>query len=266
MNRYFLILVVWISVSCEKDPVIVEDVEPYNIAEYLSRVNPDKISNTLWAHAGNHPAFEPVTDQQAIHIRMHLPQDFQNVQLYVNDSVEHRDRMELYLLQDKDVHYTDGQIFGRFAIKKTQDNRSRMAIVSLETIDSVYYSAPLLLRGNNTATDTKNVSKISIETTPGGRAYINWSGAGLDEPWRNLVELTDQTGEVFCAVETDDLSFLFHDLRNVTQNFTPSLRDPRLIDRQIYSVAIYRNDNQGWMRNYRIVEFEADSARIQRFD
>ena len=118
MNRYFLILVVWISVSCEKDPVIVEDVEPYNIAEYLSRVNQDKISNTLWAHAGNHPAFEPVTDQQAIHIRMHLPQDFQNVQLYVNDSVEHRDRMELYLLQDKDVHYTDGQIFGRFAIKK----------------------------------------------------------------------------------------------------------------------------------------------------
>jgi hypothetical protein len=52
----------------------------------------------------------------------------------------------------------------------------------------------------------------------------------------------------------------------VTRNFTPELRDPRLIEGQVYSITIYRNDNQGWMRNYRLLEFEADSRRIQEFD
>lgn len=266
MQRFLFIVIVCLFASCEKDLVLTQDIEAGNLADYLARVNPEKTSNTLWAHAGNHPFFERTIDEQTVHIRMHLPDEYSNVQLFISDSINYPDSLKLFSRIDKDVLHKNGDLFGLFAIKETQDNRSRLAIVSIESSDSTYLSSPILLRANNKATNTKNTSGISIETTPGGRAYVNWNGAGIDEPWKNLVELRDQTGAVFCAVETNNLSFLFHDLRNVTRNFKPELRDPRLIEGQVYSITIYRNDNQGWMRNYRLLEFEADSRRIQEFD
>ena len=265
MRHLIIILGLFVFTSCEKDPEIVNELEPSNLADYLSRIEEGKVSYRLWAHAGNHPSFERITDQKAVHIRMFLPNGYERVKLFISDSASYPDSLELFYSMDKELTEQSDNLFGLFALKETA-SRSRLAMVSVETPDSVYLSSPILLRVNNSATNTKNASDVWIETTAGGRAYINWNGAGIDEPWKNLVEIRDQTGEVFCAVETNNLSFLFHDLRNVSRDFTPALRDPRLIEGQHYSLTIYRNDNQGWMRNYRKVEFEADSTLIQQFE
>lgn len=81
----------------------------------------------------------------------------------------------------------------------------------------------------------------------------------------NLILISDRTGKVFCGAQTNNDEFLFYNLRNVVQNFTPNLFDPRLVLGESYRLRIYSTDNSGWMRNYRSVLFEADTLSVQTF-
>lgn len=266
MNKLTLIIGIFLLLSCEKDPTVSTPTSPSQLAEYIGYFNSEKTTNNVWLHAGNHPAFERETDQRQIHIRVSLPINASDIQLHICDSVQYQDSLELFRTSNQEVQIESGGLFGKFAIKYTNDNRPRLARVSFLAGDSLYISPSIVLRSDIQSTNTKFITDLEIETTSGGRAYINWSGAGIDEPWKNLVIIKDQTGIPFCAVETDNLSFLFHNLRNVTKNFTPTLSDARLQEGQAYSLAIYRNDNAGWMRNFIEVGFVADSTKTQIFN
>ncbi|GAB5539995.1 MAG: hypothetical protein Salg2KO_20980 [Salibacteraceae bacterium] len=266
MIRILVISVLVLTlVGCEKDdPINLNAPNP----DLQSRIDASKTSHlvdTIYAHAGNHPAFEKETDQYYLHLRYWSHPNASKLKVYRSDSILNPDQFEFYREIDITTEPVPSGIFNRVLMKEQPEAEDFLVRIAFEHEDTLFITQATRIRANEESKDTKNVRDIQVETTPKGRAYFSWVGAGTASG-NNLIELQDPTGNTFCSVVTTDPNFLFHNLRNALIDFTPALFDPRLVHGEEYHVQIYMTDNSGWMRNFRSFSFTADSNRIVQID
>tara|TARA_B100000902_G_C27273205_1_gene897434 strand:- start:975 stop:1751 length:777 start_codon:yes stop_codon:yes gene_type:complete len=250
--------------GCEKDPEISPSPTLENLESVLLQ-NDKVLIDTIYAHAGNHPNFERETDQYDVHLRFQSRNNMTSVMIYINDSIANPDSLALFQKVDLIMEPEFQGLFTNILLKQEQQNEDFFIRVLYTANDTVFLTRTVRIRTAQESTDTKNVRGISIETTPGGRAFFDWTGSSVASD-DNLIEIADATGKTFCAMVTSDPTFLFHNLRNVTHDFTPELFAPRLVQGESFNVNIYMTDNTGWMRNYRNFSFTADSTKKEFFE
>lgn len=252
--------------SCQKDAVIPTTTSE-TLSDYFSFNSKSyhNVSLSVWAQAGNHPDFHPSSKDKPILIRYYHPKGATKAALFISDSIDHPYTHEWYRQSRQSRSLESGGIFSTFSLSNVKDNRPRLIRIAYVFEDSLFLSPHISIRPDQFSTNTKNASNVSVTTTATGQAYFEWNGS-FDAAGSNLVMLTNSAGTRFCAVETTDASFIFHNLRNVATDFTPELYDPKLLEGQSYILEIFMTDNSGWMRNYRSVEFKMDSTISQTFD
>ena len=250
--------------GCQKDPIIDPSPTPEHLESVLLQ-NDKVLIDTIYAHAGNHPNFERETDQYDVHLRFQSHDNMTNVKIYRNDSIAYPDSLALFQKVDLKTEPEFQGLFTNILLKQQQQNEDFLIRVLYTANDTAFLTRTVRVRTAQESTDTKNVRDISVETTPGGRAFFDWAGSSVASD-DNLIEMADATGKTFCAVVTSDPAFLFHNHRNVTHDFTPEIFAPRLVQGESYDVNIYMTDNIGWMRNYRNFSFVADSTKSEFFE
>jgi hypothetical protein len=266
LSRIISILLLFVLlISCEKDGPIPSSYPAKTLQDYYDLNVSGDVSIDVWIHAGNHPSFTNRVADDPVLIRFFRPEEASNITLFINDSIKFPDSLALYRQSNQEFETEAGGLFGTFRLSYPKSNHARLVRIGMKQNDSILISDPITIRPNEFSTNTKNASNVSVETTADGRASFEWNGS-FDGAGNNLVMLTNSGGSRFCAVETTDGSFLFHNLRNVATDFTPDLYDPRLKEGQSYTLEIFMTDNAGWMRNYRSVDFKMDSTTIQSFD
>lgn len=252
--RWFLtILVAGLLLACEKDPAVPVAEGPPSLFTWLAGFPAKAVSHRAVAHAGNHPAFERETDAFPVHILFHAPRSAHSFVYFESDSTQYPDSLQYYRQKALDFELMQNGLLGRFL--RTQPKRNVLARIGYQLGDSVFVSGAVMIRGQ-AATPTASIVTVNVKVSETGRASFNW--LGLD-PFAvsYLVLLEDRTGEAFCGVYTNSRSFMFYDLRNVTHNLTPELYDPLLVAGEEYTIGVYAMDEQGWIRNFRRIQFVA---------
>jgi hypothetical protein len=260
-----ILLLIALLSSCKKDSAIPSSHPAKTLRDYYELNVSGDVSNDVWTHAGNHPAFAQSVADDPVLIRFYKPENATDFTLFICDSINYPDSFELFRLSNQAYTTESAGLFGNFTLSYPKHNHARLVRICMHRNDSILISDPVTIRSDIFATNTKNASNLNITTTASGQPYFEWNGS-FDGAGSNLVMLTNSAGTRFCAVETTDGSFIFHNLRNVATDFTPELYDPKLLEGQSYTLEIFMTDNSGWMRNYRSVEFKMDSTISQTFD
>lgn len=257
-----LCTLLWLFTACEKDPSIDLSADTSTLSYLHSQFASEKVSEHVLLQAGNHPSFERETDDKEVHLLLYLPEGAHSYRYFENDSIQYPDSLKLYHQKDLSFETMTNGLTGRFL--RDQPAGRKWARVSFQREDSLFISPPVIIREQGFATGT--IEQIRVDVSSTGRCDFRWFKNANINSVQHLLLLEDRTGTAFCGVYTRTLNFFFYDLRNVTENLTPELYDPLLVLGETYRLTIASMDEQGWMRDYRSLEFVADTNEVMVFE
>jgi hypothetical protein len=230
----FVVILIW---GCEKDPVIpAETFMQSNLQSFLATRDTQSIQAPALAFTSDF-----ATNETRIDLLFHSKHQVNELSIFRTDTLANRDSVVLYKQEPLYAWEERNNIYRLELPIKAHDHYLRF----FYTTDSgPYLSDPIGIRQSSLSTDTLSANAIDVVAANDGYLDFQWPSVPATDLY--FIQLFNEQGDAFVQLTLDRTQFSFFDLRRILHNFTPSLRDPELIEGTRYEVQVDAIGRQGW--------------------
>ncbi|MEQ9186704.1 MAG: hypothetical protein RLP15_03155 [Cryomorphaceae bacterium] len=246
--RYLTLLLacsILVLFGCEKDATIsLEELGSLRLDHHLEMHSQEHIAFEAFGCVGNHPNFQLDNGRDAIQAFILSPSNANTFRYYETDSLRFKDSLETYTQIDIPFEGFGDGLFMQASLNQVQ--RDRYARMTYLANDSLYVTPAIAVR--SATLTTSDLGEIESGVNEQGYYEINWrSVPGADQ---YLLILRDRSGDALVGLTTERSSFQWYDLRSVSNDFFPGLRDPRLVEGAEYECSIYALTERAWLSSF----------------